>query len=427
MFLDGGDSILSYYGELLDEKNKCGFLIAFNNVLKYYFRLLDDGLYQKNDFFPMSLTFNIYCILKAYHEHKDDIDTFNCIVEDCKKLIDCHFLYNNKTSKLFFLQEKKQFIDKLISFKYYSTAVRGVFLDTFNRLGYPVWEWKQNEVYSEAFRCCDKVCDDYVSLQKENINYQLGDIASIIDSYFNKVSDNKNSVYELYYDKSLLFGDRFKYLNDKIVQCIDNKDIRNDFMYKLSKIDYRFFQYLNSRNSDCDSFMTCLDIVFDSDSYYEVGKKLDLLIDFSSSRGMFELERVVEELNDIKNKDRVFGKVVSYQSGTINQVVKPMSIKKRMIDAYSSVIPNVDVKNIIMNVDSQKGMTFSDFSNRLMERVSSSLLNKDNLSDDENSIGTDTKKTFSDSKKENGDGAVVVSNRSGTPKEKKRSFLNVNF
>lgn len=172
-------------------------------------------------------------------------------------------------------------------------------------------------------------------------------IYSDIDSdYFNKVLDARvgylidlqDNSKKMYYSRILLYGDRYFYFNDKLHEIESNSYIKKVIFSYIIKFDYKMF---NELNIDCkkDSFITCMDIVFDSDSYHELFSKLDAIVYAGGEYGIgnkADAFKIVKELKSDSYKRKYKGCVVSYPN-CMNMKVKPKTILDREKEICSRI------------------------------------------------------------------------------------------
>jgi len=339
LYLDASEnSILSYLVEMIDD-NKKEFIERFFKETCRYFKIIDNGLYDENDFNPMTLTFNIYIMLKAYHEYKEDFSYYDSFINDFTFLIDNGNLLLNKTysSKSIFLSEKKCIIDSLIKMRlfddfpktkeYLLKLVKGITENVEDETVVLI-ECEENVQQMEKTIEESKKYFNHPMFNKETFNSILGDM-------FNSFQD---SDIEYFYTPILSLGDRYQYILDAYDNYIDNSDILDEVIAAIAQFDNGLFDYLNKINGDGkDSFVSCMEMVFDSDSLFEVEKKLNYLL---AATVAFKHKNVNDALSDIKSlstnecKCVVFDKVITLDSNTVNKVNKPTLLIDRMCDAY---------------------------------------------------------------------------------------------
>lgn len=183
-----------------------------------------------------------------------------------------------------------------------------------------------------------------------NWNFDETDIKKFMDEYFAKD----------------IVNDRLVNIGRRINEIDDNINVKYDlqsFAYK--NINSELFSDLNRVDKKWDSFISCMNLVFDSDSYYEMNSKLNLLkkaiftYEKGNKKKAFEL---IKEIDSDIHKERIDGKVVAYPTGCINMVEKP----KRIIDRMKYLYPRIDDSCNCDYLDSihEKASSLNDLINR---------------------------------------------------------------
>lgn len=133
------------------------------------------------------------------------------------------------------------------------------------------------------------------------------------------------------YPKVLRYGNRYRYVCDKLLEVEKNPFIREEVMSILDKVSMSLFAELNE-DSDKDVFIWCMNLVFDSDSYVEFSNKLQILENASNyyKSGIKEVAfALIKQLSSDTLKD------ASYPTNCMNFIPKPTTIIDRMKDLYS--------------------------------------------------------------------------------------------
>jgi len=344
IFLEGNNSIIHYYNQLLDCDDK-RFIFEFSNFVEPYFSLIDNHYYEENDFNPISIMFNIYAWLKAFSTHKNDFDGFVEIVRDFKPLVDCtefsrvnYFSNDFSYGSEFFLSYKKEYIDALLSVKKYKDLdiIRSRFRRAFADMGKSFFgKYLHEGEASVVSKYFNSISEDYDKLvaEYEGKNKTICALSDIYLLFF------KNGDKPEYYNKALLFGNRINYVLNHFsslskIGCPSSKTeerLERCFMGKLKRIDYHLYDYLDDiKIFDSDSFERCMDIILDSDTFYEVDSKLNLLISASTAYeyGKKEdIESIIRDLGSVNNKKFINGKPVAY--GIFNENDKNYVKEKR--------------------------------------------------------------------------------------------------
>ena len=333
IFLDGDCSILTYFNEMVND-NKEDFMRLFFDKLDLYFDIIDNHFYTDSDFRVYSLTFNIYSMLKAYHEHKNNFEVYSKIVDDCSSLIDCNVWFNEYIYSFSKLSEKKRAMDVLISCDGYLVVneIRKSLKDVLDNIlnGSKTFDIKDLE---KDVILINQIISDYNELKNKFL------IRIPVSSIISKcVFKEQIYTYYPFYAKILLIDDRLEYINHKLVCSFDEKSYRNDAFKLISALDVEFFEYLKTKEqyNGVDPFIYCMDIVFDSDTYYEFNSKMQSL---SEACTLFKTDKeaaleLVKGLNDVDHKKQIDGEVLNLQNNAINLCEKEHSIFGRMVSLY---------------------------------------------------------------------------------------------
>ena len=116
------------------------------------------------------------------------------------------------------------------------------------------------------------------------------------------------------------------------------------------------FDDLNKNCSE-DSFVCCMEIVFDSDSYHELLSKLSCLqeagklYEMKSKKEAFEK---IKELDFPNHKKKYNGEIVSYPENCMNKVEKPKTLFRREKELYGRIDDSISydfMEELHYNVD----------------------------------------------------------------------------
>lgn len=305
------------------------------NVDDYYFcssmSIYYPSWYRKRDLIGNFL--KCYIALKAYEAHKDNYDNYNCLLYDLSscKAKDYDEVYLNILSNNF--KCVKDIIDVIVTNKYYkdmpnSRMFLSVIFKEFVDCNHCL------DDFNKEYGSCGDVFKDSL---EEGIDFLRA--SQIFDSLLERkpwrLVDDKTYLYS----KILLFGDRFEYVNKRLVEIENNSFIRKDIFNYIKDLNIDLFKELNI-NSYEDSFITCMNIVFDSDSYFELVSKLKSLNDASKlyesgdKKQAFEL---VKDLDNLKHKKSYGGEVVTYPNNCLNRIDKPRTIFRREKELYERI------------------------------------------------------------------------------------------
>lgn len=256
----------------------------------------------------------VFLFLEAYRYNKDSFDNFSSICEE---------IFNNNYSKDFiFNSNRLDLIKRVISLK----------------------DYKDVPELSRFFKYLLTSSDE--ELSKSNLYYQnmmlmvesalssdedfSCDISNSIIKYAMDNYKENDIVVDILYSEHLLYGDRFSYLNNKLKEIETNPFIRREIFSKIIKLNNDMFFELGYEE---DYFKKCLDVVFESDTYYELSSRLDLLELSSNLYNSGKKKESFEMLQFLGSE---------YHKETINGIVmessyKPKTIIERMANLYSNV------------------------------------------------------------------------------------------
>lgn len=346
-FLDASeDSAVTYLTKMIKD-NKKEFCDYFFEKAKRFLILIDEGLYEEKDFNPMTLTFNFYVMLKAYDvycddfdKYKDFCDTFNFLIEKGSYFFNGQTSYGNV-----FYSDKKNIIDTLIemdmfdsfpcSKTYLINLVKNM-TRILSRETHIYINCKKNLEYIKSIEEETKEYFDHPMFNKEAYN-------GVIDGVFNNLEEEQD---KMFYSPILSLGDRYQYINSAFGKYIDNKNLFLDVIYSINKFDNGLFDYLNEINKDGkDSFISCMECVFDSDSFYEVKTKLCFILSACVSYSHDNISDAlvkIKQMSTNETKKVLLGRVITMETNTVNQIERPVDVYSRACQAYHNAFSSFD-------------------------------------------------------------------------------------
>ena len=319
------------------------FISAFKNCffssrLEIVDIVLRDINYEINEYdkmffhrYAIGYFCTFYTILKAYEFQKDSFENFKCVLDDIGyvELIDIDFKYLKNWFK-----ERNNSVQNIISRDNYkdNLSIRSFLREMVG--------CNQCDIFKNYCSFLCNLFDDINSFKGDNIFKKI-DIDCLVDRvifwYIN--SSIVDMINDILYDKILLFGDRFSYVNSRLDELnLFLPERESEIFSMVKKLNINLFEDLQ-RDGEKDFFITCMDIVFDSDSYHELFSKLDSLKEIGK---LYENENrvgaldVIKELNDSKHKDTYCGKIVSF-GNYMNKIEKPKRIIDRMKYLYGRI------------------------------------------------------------------------------------------
>lgn len=384
-FLDGDDSILSYYIEMITD-GKQDYIDLFNEKIDVYLDMVENHYYNSDEFSVISIIFNMYSMLRAYHCHKDNFELFSKIVNDCDRLIDSGYYvfkehYSDYNSVFASLSSKKKLLDSLISYDWYdkNDIVSKELKSLFDRFSYG-YGYNEERVLPllEKLNRVDVVYKDYL---------EVCDAGCLVDeSVFNDVASklfydtNRHSRIEVLYDKKLLYGNRFEYFNSILPKMMGNSRMAESLGNSILNLDFSLFDYLNEKNSDNgDYFIRTLDILFDSDCFREVCSKKYALFkacDLFTKGDVEAALDIMQELSSGKHKHVLEdGRVVGSVNNSINQVsgINKGNVGDRMIEAYRALYPKQNISYFVSRALNHNCESLEGFSTAFEEGLKASI------------------------------------------------------
>ena len=269
--------------------------------------------YEKNDYGFL----NLYMIAIAYEFQKDNFNNFSAVLDDMKVIPD----YCTEFTALDFF---KYFVGFFVACSDYKDIkdVRESFKFFLNNF--------DGRCYSDIVNIVVNRCK-YIIDSKDDIcrNEEYG-------LTMRKVLEDRD-----FYFSSLFIWEkrRLSYINDKLHEIESNPSIRNEIFMNLNELVVNPFKVLNEGNCE-DSFFECMDIVFDSDTYSEMFKKIKAINKsgmLCSQGKIVEGLEIIKNLNDSSYKEVLNDRVVAFPTNGINRVSKPRTMIERMKYLYSRI------------------------------------------------------------------------------------------
>jgi len=320
-YLDGKNSILTYLSEIVSAEYNQQYLEKIVNVTRKYFTIYDNNLYEKGKFYTISFVFNIYMMLKAFRVYSSDYKMFNEFVDDCSRVFKVADFGNGYN-----LEKRKNLLDKIIEFKNYDIPIvkenfKIIINDLISRRDF---DSKVINLYNKSIDEINKVIKDASVIMAEKTEFDLSNRDEIIKRIFDSCRNDEN----LFYSPILLFGNRFDYINKALNRYIAHEVFSKEFFEIIKSMNYKFFERLD--NSSQDSFVYCMEKVFDSDSYREVLNKLKFLAELScSNKDISEVNCILDSFSTDQYKLEIDGIKIMIINNKINLTNPPSG---RIID-----------------------------------------------------------------------------------------------
>lgn len=371
------NSIITYLDELLTDNN-IGYINDIFKTFSSFFIILDHHLYENLN--PFSFIFNVYIILATYHYNKENAKNFYKILKVCQQ-IHPFDLEENLSQRNFYnpeydyrneltFAEKKDLFDSLISIEEYSEY--DIFDDVISAFLDLVSTTNSDDlirIYKKRIELAKEIIKDKKELEQNKFLYKTINDQEIITALF-----KTKNLETFHYNKSILVNDHYKYLQENLKKIENNANIQKEIQDKILNINPIIFDYLtklfSTPNHQEDYFIILLDIVFDSDSYFELNNKINTLI--TESQNLENKSKVFNEnykdellakLNSLELKEKRKNKLIMYEKSSKVPIVKPNTITERMQELYQSIY-----KDWITNINLFK--YYGDHCDNLTDRQS---------------------------------------------------------
>lgn len=348
-FLDGDNSIVTYFCEMVKEDKK-EFIDLFIEKSEPYFELIKNKYYESSDYKIVSFGFNLYVMLAAYHFCKDDFERYKAVLEDVDFLINYNSFSNGNT----LLLKKKYVIDTLISSSVYAKSkclrseLISILKDMSNGYGFKEDYHKNIEV---AINSITKIQCEYEEVSNEYPDCLMLDLNSLSSTILHSVKYGETISSR--YNKYLFLGNRYNFVNSEIERYIPKGTLSDEVITRVLDMDFTMFneQSLGEDGKmdlpDNDFFIKCLTNVLDSDSFEEVNRKLvalslatELYRDGSKEEALLKCGKLATD--DFKTVNK--GRVVGCDYNSINVTNKPKAVSDRMVLAYKRLYPDISGK-----------------------------------------------------------------------------------
>lgn len=289
-----------------------------------------------------------YIVLKGYQN--GNLENFTSLVNDVSgfNVNRTGQVYPKILSKTF--NRVSNIIDRIVSSEYYSEMPNS------RRL--------LERIY-EKFSRCDAFLDDLY--HEYNPKLEVFDDAELLkvdkkkacmmfDKMVKDFQPDSKYCENYFYSMILMPGNRFDFVNSNLIELEGNYSIRKSIFERIKNLNMNMFDDLN-KNSSEDSFVSCMEIVFDSDSYHELLSKLSCLqeagklYEMKSKKEAFEK---IKELDFPNHKKKYNGEIVSYPENCMNKVEKPKTLFRREKELYGRIDDSISyefMEELHYNVD----------------------------------------------------------------------------
>jgi len=383
------NSILYYFKEMIDD-NKEEVLNYFFDKINTYFMIVDNRLFRESDFVYYTCVFNIYMMCLSYHKYKDDFDKCKKYMDHFSLLIQPNTLSDDEfdSDYEFFLSTKKEILDKIFSIDDFEEIpiLKSKFDECFNNICKASYDGSDIEESLEELNFIERIINDMRALKEIDPDFDCEHVFKNIEDWVDILSEDD----EYFYAPILLYGNRIDYIRDCYNSYLDNGTYMDQVIEYVSSFNNKMFRYLDSIYKDGkDSFVTCMEMVFDSDSLEELEKKLISLREISE---MFDNDNIsypkalemIKDLSSDKFKKVYNGRKVMYRCETANKTGS-VEIYERMIEVYSqmfevsedeiryNVVEHFSESDTIKELEDDVNISLEELEEQLIEKRKASM------------------------------------------------------
>lgn len=290
---------------------------------------------------------NIYAILYADHVNKDNYENFAAIVDDLTHtFIPAHLCERIKPINN--IKRKRDVISSIVTIKDYQNLpdIRSFIKTMFHNMA----DKSNTDDYSRLnpmFAMYQDFYRNLANLNRKNTKVSPELEQEIVSDISLLVHDDLLPGVYPYYSRIMLYNNRYQAFKEQIKAV--NPYYRKEVFDTIKTLNIGLFADLNHDQKE-DSFITCMNHLFDSDTYRELLNKLNVLKLTSQTYTRGNKESAFNEINYFfsdQNKERFDDIVIAYPShNSLNKISKPKTIDQRMsalYQEYNLVRPSFDL------------------------------------------------------------------------------------
>lgn len=323
----------------------------FYSKIEPFFEMSENGIYSEYGIYKY--IFNIYSMLELYNLHPNDFESFKAIVDDLSNFFITSMLNTDRHVSYIWGADRPNFNTKqdiiiaLLSVPNYNKhpKIKEEIKKVLDEINY-IYEDSLIKQYEIVTKTLLELYLETENLRKKGYQISSQTVELLEDEIMTNIINSKshdNGYSEIrkqasselvLYTPILLVKERFEIFRNRLFEVEENQEIRKDIINHIQKIDNVFFEYLEKITSPKDPFIACMEIIFDSDTYYEVASKLTDLVEASQKYEKDEDKalELIKGLNSIKHKQVIDGVVMSWpENNSINKIEKPVKIIDRMM------------------------------------------------------------------------------------------------
>lgn len=323
-YVESSNGIVNMLFDMANDENQ-KYFEYFMEKIDTPLSMFENGITSKTESFLY--IYNLYVMLKVY-KTKNNFDNFKTIVDEVSTLfIDNDYPHSNEDC------EKIGLLDQIIDSEFYPKLdlLRDLMVNTLLNIRKYNNEGETKRLYS-MFTYLGELTRDKMKYGKLGyIGYTIKPEIFDIISHDVTLLAHKDLLpgCEPFYDPIILFGDRYKVLkeNIKVVDVNHREEVYSYFVCLCPG----FFDELN-QNREKDIFNDCVEKIFDSDTYSELYRKLEI---FSQADGCFQKgdkKVAIEKVKILMTesfKEKVLGNELCFPTDNNNKIEKPNSIAER--------------------------------------------------------------------------------------------------
>lgn len=340
--------------------------------------MLKRGIYPNSNIYLYA--FNIYTMLYAYHVNKNNYENFAVVVDDISS-----FFIASDTDKKFYdknvnynYRDYQDVICSIVENRNYKDLeiLRDLLKKTLSKVeNEPFYHYvDEYEQYVAMFKQYNELYSSEESLRAKG--YQIDEklVRKIaFDMSIYGIWEGKDSIkIDVFYAPILLFGNRYDFIKEILNRIEPNHTFKKEIFEHIASLDYELFEYINGEDKEKDSFIDCMKIVFDSDTYQEMMNKL---LELNTASTLFKCNKKeqalekIKELDSEKNKQKYDGKILKWPSNGINIPERPDQMIDRMQQIYLYYNNYPVNKSSIEKYKQDEYQKISDFLSEFVETI----------------------------------------------------------
>jgi len=332
--------------------------------------------------------YNIYTMLVAYEKNKEDFDTFKKVLDDISYLFIQPNPEDEKDNYLTFLKrinkneiDKRNLIRNVLGSSFYkSSEDLQKFLKTLLTDFRITYKDGYNSQLRKMFDLLEKLEGDLRKFNKVGQKIEPQVVEKVVEDLTLYIHDDLLPGVVPFYDKVLLFGDRFQTLKEQI-KVVDPY-LREDVLKYFKNLNIYMFENKDGK----DLFCEYVKMIFDSDTYHELFDKLKKLQTASSeySKGNTQLAACLLDSfssGNMQFKQTFAGIIIRYPISNINKIEKPITIGERMKELYkqNDLLPINSETSFVSKGDTNLEVFVERISNNMMDYYHSKLSRREEV------------------------------------------------